>query len=72
MSENNSTEKKAPKTSFFKGLKAEFKKIIWPNSDTVVKQTRAVAAASLILGLVIAFMDMLMKFGIDRLLLLAK
>ena len=72
MSENSSTEKKAPKTSFFKGLKAEFKKIIWPNSETIIKQTKAVAAASVVLGLLIAFLDLVMKFGIDRLLSLAK
>ena len=30
------------KTGFFKGVKAEFKKIIWPNKAAVAKETGAV------------------------------
>ena len=37
-------KEKAKKTSWFKGLKAEFKKIIWPDKKTLAKQT--VAAVS--------------------------
>ena len=33
---------KAPKTSWFDGVKAEFKKIIWPEQKSVVRQTIAV------------------------------
>ena len=29
---------KAPKVKFFDGVKAEFKKIIWPDKDTLLKQ----------------------------------
>ena len=32
---------KAPKTSWFDGVKAEFKKIIWPEQKSVVRQTTA-------------------------------
>lgn len=69
MGETTNTEK-APKTSFFKGLKTEFKKIIWPDQETVAKQTIAVVSAAVVLGLVIAALDLVMKLGIDRLLLL--
>lgn len=69
MGETTNTEK-APKTSFFKGLKTEFKKIIWPDQETVAKQTIAVVSAAVALGLVIAALDLVMKLGIDRLLLL--
>ena len=37
---------KEKKTPFFKGLKAEFNKIIWPDKDALVKQTTAVVAVS--------------------------
>ena len=29
---------KAPKTNWFKGIKAEFSKIIWPEQKSVVRQ----------------------------------
>ncbi len=61
------TEKldKAPKTSWFTGLKAEFKKIIWPDKKSLARQTVAVVAVSVVLGLVIALMDYFIKFGVD-------
>jgi len=61
------TEKleKAPKTSWFVGLKAEFKKIIWPNKQSLTRQTVAVIATSVVLGLIIALMDYIIQFGVD-------
>ena len=37
---------KAPKVKFFDGVKAEFKKIIWPDKDTLLKQSVAVVFVS--------------------------
>ena len=39
------------KKSFWDGLKAEFSKIIWPDTETVVRETSSVIAASVVLGL---------------------
>ena len=61
MSENTKTQKK----SWFKGLKAEFKKVIWPDRKTLARQTTAVVAVSVVLGLIIAVADALLKFGIE-------
>ena len=58
---------KAQKTSFFKGLKAEFRKIIWPDKTTLAKQTAAVVSVSVILGIIITIIDILVKYGIDLL-----
>lgn len=58
---------KAQKTPFFKGLKAEFKKIIWPDKTTLAKQTTAVVSVSVILGIIITVIDILVKYGIDLL-----
>lgn len=33
------SEKKAQKTSWFQGMKSEFKKVIWPDKKTLAKQT---------------------------------
>ena len=61
------TEKlqKAPKKSWFTGLKAEFKKIIWPNKQSLARQTTAVVAVSVVLGLIISVMDYVIQYGVD-------
>jgi preprotein translocase subunit SecE len=56
---------KAPKKSFFKTLKAEFKKIVWPSTETVRKETIAVAVSTVVLGAIIAVLDAVIKIGID-------
>ena len=58
-------EQKSPKKSWFKGLKAEFSKIIWPDKETLVKDSTAVIVISLVLGVVIALLDMVIRAGID-------
>ena len=64
MGETGNAEK-APKKSFFKGLKAEFNKIVWPDRETIYKQTCAVLVASIALGAVIAILDFIIKTGIS-------
>ena len=61
MSEKEKTQKK----SWFKGIQAEFKKIIWPDKKTLAKQTTAVVAVSVVLGAVIAVIDAILRYGID-------
>lgn len=58
-------EEKAPKTRFFDGVKAEFKKIIWPDKDTLLKQSVAVVAVSIVLGVIIAILDTVFQYGIN-------
>jgi len=55
---------KAPKKSWFKGIKSEFKKIIWPDKESLVKQSAAVIVVTVMLGLIIAFLDWVLEFGI--------
>ena len=56
---------KTQKTSWFKGMKGEFKKIIWPDQKSLTKQTIAVVSVSVALALIIKILDMLMTYGID-------
>ena len=42
---------------FSKGLKAEFRKIVWPTQETLTKQTVAVVSISVVLGLLISVLD---------------
>ena len=65
MGENTNATDKAPKKSWFKGLKAEFKKIIWPDKDSLVKQSAAVVVITIVLGAVIALLDTVIKYGVD-------
>ena len=62
---SETTVEKQKKKSWFKGLKAEFKKIIWPDKKTLAKQTVAVIVCSVILGAIIAVIDALVQYGID-------
>ncbi|MBS6195716.1 MAG: preprotein translocase subunit SecE [Clostridiales bacterium] len=50
-------KEKAPKKSWTKGLKSEFKKIIWTDKKTLVKQTVAVVSITVVLGAIIAVLD---------------
>ena len=63
MSENTKTQKK----SWFKGLQAVFKKVIWPDKKTLARQTTAVVAVSVILGALIAVIDAILQFGLELL-----
>ena len=47
------------------GLKAEFRKIIWPSRDDIQKETTAVVVVSIILGVIIAILDFIIQNGVD-------
>ena len=48
---------KKQKKSWFKGLKAEFKKIVWPDQKSLTKETAAVV--------IISVVDLIARFGIE-------
>ena len=58
------SNKPAAKTSWFKGLKGQFKSISWPSAETVGKQTTTVVIATVILGVLITVVDILFRFGL--------
>ena len=62
---NTENVENAPKTSWFTGLKAEFRKIVWPDQKSVVRQTIAVIAVSVVTGLIIALLDWLIQYGVN-------
>ena len=59
--------KKTQKASWFKGMKAEFRKIVWPDQKSLTRQTIAVVSVSVALALIIKILDMIMTIGIDLL-----
>ena len=60
-----SDKAKTQKKSWFKGLQAEFKKVIWPDRKTLTRQTTAVVVVSVVLGLLIAVIDALLNYGVE-------
>ena len=64
MGDNAKNESK-PKTSFFKGLEMEFKKISWPDKNTLLKQSVAVTFVSIVLGGIIAVLDFVIQYGVN-------
>lgn len=67
-SEKKSGKTDKKKSSFFKSLKAEFQRIVWPDKDKIVKETTAVVIVTVILGAVIALLDFAIKAGLDKVL----
>ena len=55
--------KKTEKTSWFQGLKAEFKNISWPDRKTLIRETITVTVVSVVLG--VATLDMVLQYGIN-------
>lgn len=57
MQEKEKSAGKGQKKSWFQGLQSEFKKIVWTDRDTLIKQTVAVTVITVILGALISIMD---------------
>ncbi len=61
-------EKKAPRFDIkgtFANYKAEYKKILWPKKDQLIKMTITVFITCAIFGVVICGLDWVFKFGYD-------
>ena len=62
----NSAEKKAKAgPGFFTGVRAEFKKIIWPDKKATLRQSVAVVVISVAVGVIIALLDYVAKNGVN-------
>lgn len=56
---------KQTKPSFFAGVKSELKKISWPDKQSTLKQSVAVVAISVAVGVIIAVLDYLIQYGVN-------
>ena len=65
MGETNNSQNQSKLVSFFEGVKAEFKKVIWPDKMEIVKQTITVSVVSIVLGLLIALIDTIVQYGVN-------
>jgi preprotein translocase subunit SecE len=57
----NTTTEKAPRRNWFKGIKSEFKKIVWLDKESLVKQSVAVISVTIALGIVIYVLDLVVE-----------
>ena len=60
------SDKNEQKESFFDGVKTEFKKISWPEKTDLVKQSVAVLCTSVVVGIIIAIIDTVVKYGVNN------
>ncbi len=60
----DSAEKQS-KPKFFQGVKAEFKKISWPDRQSTLKQSVAVVVISIVVGVLIAVLDYIFQYGVN-------
>lgn len=67
MQEKSKSAEKKQKKSWFQGLQSEFKKIIWTDRKTLVKQTIVVLIVTVILCVLIGIMDAGILEGINLL-----
>lgn len=68
MQEKGKSSAKGQKKSWFQGLQSEFRKIIWTDRDTLIKQTIVVLITSIVLCVIISVMDAGILEGINFLL----
>lgn len=61
----DSAKNESKLTSFYKGVKAEFHKVTWPDRTDLIKQSTAVLCISIVLGLIITFLDTLIQYGVN-------
>ena len=57
-------EKKSGLSSFVSGLETEFKKIVFPKREDIIKQSIATIAISVLIGMLITGLDIAMKWGL--------
>jgi preprotein translocase subunit SecE len=63
--DSNTTKTQKTKKSWFKGLRAEFKKVVWPDRPSIAKRTLVVIIVASIVGVIITIVDGIIQRGLD-------
>ncbi|NLW52379.1 MAG: preprotein translocase subunit SecE [Tissierellia bacterium] len=58
------TERKSKK-GFFKGIKSEFKKIVWPTKKETITATSVVLAGLVVMSAIIKVIDVVLRFFLN-------
>ena len=67
MQGNEKSAGKSQKKSWFQGFQSEFRKIVWTDRSTLLKQTIVVVCVSIVLCVLISVMDSFILEGINLL-----
>ena len=65
MGDSAKSDKTPKPVKFWDGVKSEFKKITWPDKDSLLKQSIAVVVISVVVGAIIAILDFVLQYGVD-------
>lgn len=65
MGDSVKSDKTSKLVKFWNGVKAEFKKITWPDKDDLIKQSVAVVVISVVVGAIITVLDFGIQYGVD-------
>ena len=65
MGDSTKSDKKPKPVVFWNGVKTEFKKITWPDKDSLFKQSIAVVVISVVVGAIITVLDFALQYGVD-------
>lgn len=65
MSAQTSAKKNGRVKNYFKGVKAEMRKVIWPTKKELVNYTAVVVGISAITAIVVAILDFLVQKGLS-------
>lgn len=62
MADSNTKENKP---GFFKTVAIEFKKIVWPSKEDMLRQSVAVTVIAIVVGILITIFDFLIQYGVN-------
>ena len=65
MGDSAKSDKISKTVKFWNGVKAEFRKITWPDKDSLLKQSIAVVVISVVVGIIITILDFALQYGVD-------
>lgn len=58
----NKADEKGGLSKYFRGVKSEFKKVVWPSFDTVIKYSIIVIVAVILFALLFTVYDKIIMF----------
>lgn len=61
----NKEKKQSSLKNFWAGVKSEYKKISWPDKDSLWKQSVAVVIITIVVGVIITVLDFGIQYGVN-------
>ena len=65
MGDSAKSDKISKPVKFWNGVKAEFRKITWPDKDSLLKQSIAVFVISVVDGIITTILHFALQYGVD-------